>query len=130
MRGARSQVSQNPVHPKPYTLTPDNVSLAAQLACLLEVSAAKPGNVTRFADFADTSYDDFLVSAVIMGSVLRKAATATTGSLVLDVVRETHRVVGRNTNLGIALLFAPQAKAALLEGAGPFDPACMPFWAP
>jgi len=95
---------------------PEKVTLAAQLACLLEVSAAKPGNVTRFADFADTSYDDFLASAAILGSVLRRSATASIGSLVLDVVRETHRLVGRNTNLGIALLFAPLAKAALLGG--------------
>lgn len=96
--------------------TADKVSFAAQLACLLEVSAPKPGNVTRFADFPDTSYSDFLVSAAILGMVLRKAATATTGSLVLEAVQETRRLVGRNTNLGIALLFSPLAKAALLGG--------------
>ncbi len=84
------------------------------MACLLEVSAPKPGNVTRFADFRDTSYTDFLASSVILGTVLRKAAAVTTGSLILEVVRETRRLVGRNTNLGIALLFAPLAKAALL----------------
>ncbi len=86
------------------------------MACLLEVSASKPGNVTRFADFRDTSYTDFLASSVILGTVLRKAAAAATGSLILEVVRETRRLVGRNTNLGIALLFAPLAKAALLGG--------------
>jgi triphosphoribosyl-dephospho-CoA synthase len=105
--------------PRPSTLNPDKVSLAAQVACLLEVSAAKPGNVTRFADFSDTTYHDFLASSVILGLVLGKAATATTGSLILDVVRETNRLVGRNTNLGIALLFAPLAKAALLSGRRP-----------
>ena len=94
----------------------ERVALAAQIACLLEVSAAKPGNVTRFADFRDTSYTDFLATSVILGTVLRKAAAATTGSLILEVVRETRRLVGRNTNLGIALLFAPLAKAALLGG--------------
>ena len=94
----------------------EKVSLAAQLACLLEVSAAKPGNVTRLADFADTRYADFLASAAILGTVFRKAVTATTGSLILEVVRETDRLIGRNTNLGIALLFAPLAKAALLGG--------------
>jgi triphosphoribosyl-dephospho-CoA synthase len=102
------------------TMSPsERVSLAAQLACLLEVSAAKPGNVTRFADFPDTNYTDFLVSAAIMGAALRKAAGASVGTLVLDVVRETTRLVGRNTNLGIALLFAPLAKAALLGGRRP-----------
>lgn len=109
----------NPLHPKPYTLNPDAVSLAAQLACLLEVSTNKPGNVTPFADFADTCYADFLASSVILGRALRKAATVATGSLVFDAVRETQRLVGRNTNLGIALLFAPLAKAALRKGRRP-----------
>lgn len=86
------------------------------MACLLEVSANKPGNVTPFADFADTRYTDFLASSVILGRVMRKAAVMATGSLVLDALRETKRLVGRNTNLGIALLFAPLAKAAFRKG--------------
>ena len=94
----------------------ERIALAAEIACLLEVSAAKPGNVSRFADFSDTRYRDFLASAAIVGMVLRKAPSETIGSLVLEVVRETRRLVGRNTNLGIALLFAPLAKAALLGG--------------
>jgi triphosphoribosyl-dephospho-CoA synthase len=94
----------------------ERIALAAEIACLLEVSAAKPGNVSRFADFSDTRYIDFLASAAVIGTVLRKVARATTGSLILEVVRETARAVGRNTNLGIALLFAPLAKAALLGG--------------
>ncbi|CBE67540.1 conserved hypothetical protein; putative protein involved in H4MPT cofactor biosynthesis (homologous to orf7 of M. extorquens) [Candidatus Methylomirabilis oxygeniifera] len=92
------------------------MSLAAQLACLLEVSADKPGNVTPFADFADTRYTDFLASSVILGQVLRKVATRATGTLVFDAVRQTRRLIDRNTNLGIALLFAPLAKAALRKG--------------
>jgi triphosphoribosyl-dephospho-CoA synthase len=94
----------------------ERIALAAEIACLLEVSAPKPGNVTRFADFSDTRYIDFLASAAVIGTVLRKVARATTGSLILEVVQETARAVGRNTNLGIALLFAPLAKAALLGG--------------
>src|SRR5574337_990527 len=103
------------------SLPPDAVSLAAQMACLLEVSADKPGNVTPFADFADTRYTDFLVSSIVLGQVLPKAAITATGSLILDAVRETKRLVGRNTNLGIALLFAPLAKAALRKGRQPLQ---------
>lgn len=106
----------NPLRLMPHASCPADVSLAAQLACLLEVSADKPGNVTPFADFADTTYTDFLASSVILGQVLRNGAAAATGSLVLDAVRETKRLVGRNTNLGIALLFAPLAQAALCRG--------------
>src|SRR5574341_455348 len=97
----------------------ERIALAAEIACLLEVSAPKPGNVTRFADFFDTRYIDFLASAAVIGTVLRTVARATTGSLILEVVRETARLVGRNTNLGIALLFEPLAKAALLGGRRP-----------
>ncbi len=101
-------------------MTPsDAVSLAAELACLLEVSSRKPGNVTPSADFADTRFSDFLVSGAIMGAALRKAASAAVGTLLLNVVRETTRLVGRNTNLGIALLFAPLAKAAMVGGRRP-----------
>ncbi|MDD5558459.1 triphosphoribosyl-dephospho-CoA synthase [Candidatus Methylomirabilis sp.] len=109
----------NPLSPIPYPLNPDKVSLVAQFACLLEVSADKPGNVTPFADFADTRYTDFLASSIILGLTLRKAATVATGSLVLNAVRETKRLVGRNTNLGIALLFAPLTKAAVRRGHRP-----------
>ena len=40
--------------------TPDRVAAAAQLACLLEVSAEKPGNVTPTHSFCDMRYEDFL----------------------------------------------------------------------
>jgi len=94
----------------------ERVALASQIACLIEVSSPKPGNVSRFTDFSDTRYIDFLASAAIMGVVLRRAGRAATGSLILEVVQHTAGIVGRNTNLGIALLFAPLAKAALLGG--------------
>jgi triphosphoribosyl-dephospho-CoA synthase len=97
----------------------ERIALAAEIACLLEVSARKPGNITPYNDFSDCRYGDFLASAAILGLVLRKAERARTGSLILEAVRETARLVGRNTNLGIALLFAPLAKAALLGGRRP-----------
>ena len=37
-----------------------SVAGAAQLACVLEVSAEKPGNITPSHDFHDTSYEDML----------------------------------------------------------------------
>ncbi len=41
-----------------------HVSSSLQLAILLEVSAHKPGNVNRTADFQSTHYEHFLASAV------------------------------------------------------------------
>jgi triphosphoribosyl-dephospho-CoA synthase len=97
--------------------TAEAVAGAAQLACVLEASAEKPGNITPGHDFADTSYEDMLRSAIALGPELGRAAQRSVGDTVLAAVRATRRVAGANTNLGIALLLAPLARAALLEGA-------------
>src|SRR5689334_23749670 len=94
----------------------DAVAAAAQLACLFEVSAFKPGNITPRHDFADTSYEDMLRSAIALGPELGRAADRGVGDTVLAAVRATQRVAGSNTNLGIALLLAPLARAALIGG--------------
>ena len=90
------------------------VADAAQLACVLEVSAEKPGNITPSHDFDDTSYEDMLRSAIAAGPEL--VAERGVGETILAVVEATRRVAPANTNLGIALLLAPLAKAALAGG--------------
>jgi triphosphoribosyl-dephospho-CoA synthase len=95
----------------------DGVAGAAQLACVLEVSAEKPGNITPRHDFHDTSYEDMLRSAIAVGPELGRAGERGVGETVLAVVRASRRVAPANTNLGIALLLAPLARAAL--GGGP-----------
>jgi triphosphoribosyl-dephospho-CoA synthase len=87
------------------------IAWAATMACLLEASAEKPGNVTPTHDFHDTTYPDFLLSAVAIGPVLAQAAESRVGELVRQGVVETRQVVAANTNLGILLLFAPVARA-------------------
>src|SRR5688500_14808070 len=94
----------------------ESVAGAAQLACVLEASAEKPGNVTPRHDFADTSYEDMLRSAIALGPEIGRAAERGVGETVLAAVRATRRVAGANTNLGIALLLAPLGRAALLGG--------------
>jgi triphosphoribosyl-dephospho-CoA synthase len=94
--------------------SPESVAGAAQLACVLEVSAEKPGNVTPSHDFEDTSYEDFLRSAIALGPEL--VCERGVGAAVLGAVSATRRVSRANTNLGIALLLAPLAKAALAGG--------------
>lgn len=95
----------------------ETVAGAAQLACILEASADKPGNITPRHDFADTAYEDMLRCAIAVGPELGRAATRGVGVTVLAAVRATRRVAGANTNLGIALLLAPLARAAMI-GAG------------
>jgi triphosphoribosyl-dephospho-CoA synthase len=96
--------------------TAESVTGAAQLACVLEVSAEKPGNITPSHDFHDTSYVDMLRSAIAIGPELARAAERGVGETVLAAVEASRRVAPANTNLGIALLLAPLAKAALDSG--------------
>jgi len=86
-----------------------NIGLCAQVACIWEATARKPGNVHRFRDFRDTSYVDFLVSAAAMAPTLDRARGRRVGETVLDAVRATRSVAATNTNMGIVLLFAPLA---------------------
>jgi len=90
-----------------------DIGAAAQLACLLEAYAPKPGNVSPGADFGDTSFLDFLASSAAIGRSLGSASRPL-GELILMAVRDTRRWVGVNTNLGIVLLLAPLARAAAL----------------
>jgi triphosphoribosyl-dephospho-CoA synthase len=95
---------------------PDVVAGAAQLACVLEASAEKPGNVTPSHDFDDTSYEDMLRSGIVLGPELGRAGERGVGETVLAAVSASRGAAGANTNLGIALLMAPLARAALWGG--------------
>ncbi len=95
-------------------MVPDKIGWAAEIACLLEVSAEKPGNVTRRKDFADTSFNDFIISAVAIGPAFRQANNSSVGEIILEAIQATQHFVGLNTNLGIVLLLAPLAKAAIM----------------
>src|SRR5262249_43847777 len=85
------------------------VGLCAQVACIWEATALKPGNVHRYRDFADATYPDFLFSAAALAPVLTTACQRCIGATVLEGVRAPRRVVASNTNLGVVLLLAPLA---------------------
>jgi len=84
----------------------------ATLACLYEVTAPKPGNVHRGADFDDMTFFDFVDSAVAIAPAFDAALQQPVGQTVLQSVVATRKVVNKNTNLGIVLLLAPLAKVA------------------
>jgi triphosphoribosyl-dephospho-CoA synthase len=113
-QGGQASQGRSSAHTAAATVrTPESVAGAAQLACVLEVSAEKPGNITPSHDFHDTSYEDMLRSAIAVGPELARAGERGVGDTVLAVVEASRRVAPANTNLGIALLLAPLAKAAL-----------------
>lgn len=89
----------------------NEIGWAAQLACLFEVNAEKPGNVSRQADFRDARFEDFLASAIAIGPAFQDAVRTPVGETVLRAVRDTRRFVRTNTNLGMVLLLAPLARA-------------------
>lgn len=106
-RGAREISSERTA---PGVLT---VGQCATLACLLEATFPKPGNVHRGADFEDLSFTDFVAAAVAIGPAMEAAAAgASLGATVLAAVRATRTVCATNVNLGIVLLLAPLARAA------------------
>jgi triphosphoribosyl-dephospho-CoA synthase len=91
-----------------------DVGVMAQLACLLEVSAPKPGNVCPGRHFADARYEDFLASAAAIGGPLAGAGTRPLGATIRLAIESTANWAGSNTNLGLVLVLAPLARAAAL----------------
>src|SRR6266496_693588 len=114
-RRASARTRDAAVTPPPARQAAD-VAAAAQLACLLEASAPKPGNVSPFASFRDTTYEDFLASAAAIGPALSLAGERSLGATIRAAVEATARWAPSNTNLGLVLLLAPLARAALTPG--------------
>ncbi|MEE8402379.1 MAG: triphosphoribosyl-dephospho-CoA synthase [Candidatus Hydrothermarchaeaceae archaeon] len=105
----------------------EDIATCAQLACILEVSAPKPGNVNRLHDFADTKFEHFVASGVAIGGPVSRAADRgcragngdinpgdiRIGELIKEAVigaSQWHR--GKNTNLGISMLLIPLGACA------------------
>ncbi|MGZ7069686.1 MAG: triphosphoribosyl-dephospho-CoA synthase [Methanobacterium sp.] len=102
------------------------ISKIAQIASVLEVSGhPKPGNVHRTQDFDDMIYEDFLISGIVIGDLMKKAAERgkkykddfslhkiRLGEIIKEAVLETDKWIGNNTNLGIIILLAPLSAAA------------------
>ncbi len=93
----------------------EDIAMAAQLACVLEVSAPKPGNVNRLHDFPDARLEDFLASAIAVGNAMRAARRLSVGETIWRAVCDTRRWVKTNTNLGMILLLAPLVKACTVD---------------
>lgn len=108
-------------------MDPDFIAKTAQIASVLEVSGhPKPGNVHRTRDFPDMVFEDFLISGVVIGDTMKKAAQRgkefsgkpnsipkiEVGKLIKEAVVETDKWIANNTNLGIIMLLTPLSAAA------------------
>ena len=97
--------------------TPQAVARAFQDACLAELDALKPGNVHRYCDDDRMMLVDFEASAEAAAPPI-SALDVSVGTRIRLAVEATREAVGHNTNLGIILLAAPLAAAALGAGDG------------
>ena len=99
-------------------MLPGDVVAAAYLeACLAELAALKPGNVHVFAAGHDMTTAQFEASARASSAAMG-APDLTVGTRIRDAIERTRAVVDCNTNLGIVLLCAPLAQAALSPAPG------------
>lgn len=93
------------------------VGEAVRDACLGELAALKPGNVHVYADGHGMTVEDFRKSAAVTAEVLGRPGLSV-GERIQKSVEATRKAAGCNTNLGIVLLCAPLAHAALAGDAG------------
>ncbi len=81
-----------------------------ELACLIEATARKAGNVHPAAAFDDLNYADFVDAARAVAEPLAQAAEIGLGRAILTAMKATRAAkVWSNANLGIVLLLAPLA---------------------
>lgn len=95
-------------------LAPATVAEAVREACRAEIAALKPGNVSIHSAGHGMTAADFLSSADLIAPAVSQAGLTVGERIELSVERTVERV-GCNTNLGIVLLVAPLAHAALLR---------------
>jgi len=103
-------------------MNPSKIAQMAQIASALEVSGyPKPGNVHRIRDYDDMEFEDFIISGIVIGDVIREACTNVNienpqlGKFILQAVDETDRWIKNNTNLGIVMMIVPIAVSVAIS---------------
>jgi triphosphoribosyl-dephospho-CoA synthase len=98
------------------TATPAVIARAFEAACRAELDALKPGNVHRFAPGHGMEPAQFEAAAAASAPLIG-AAGLSVGERIAGAVDAALAATGLNTNLGIVLLCAPLAQAALAQAA-------------
>ena len=98
-------------------LKPEAIARSFLDACLAELDALKPGNVHRHGGGHRMTVDHFVASAEAAAPLIGRKGLAV-GERIRLAVEATQRAVAQNTNLGIILLVAPLAGAALERQGG------------
>ncbi|MBP2143801.1 triphosphoribosyl-dephospho-CoA synthase [Methanococcus voltae] len=117
-------------------MNPFDIMKASQMACCLEVSSFKPGNVHRTRDYHDIKYHHFITSGIAFGNAIYSASNMfkdqdisieldsnsdlkessdfqiNVGKAIKEAVVESVKWSPSNANLGIIMLHTPIAMAA------------------
>ena len=93
-------------------IEPDQVRNAYLAACRLDVTALKPGNVSEAVAGHGMTADDFHRSSHASADAISNPGLSL-GARIYSAVAATRSAVGCNTNLGMLLLCAPLAEAAM-----------------
>ena len=96
----------------PEGLRSNPLAQSVRRSCLVELYALKPGNVSVYGGGHDMTLRHFECSADVVSPILGRPCLRL-GERILLAVRATRVAVSCNTNLGIVLLLAPLAQAAL-----------------
>lgn len=100
------------------TTSSERLARALKSACLAEIRAPKPGNVSIYRAGHGMTARQFEASANAIAAPLTVAGVSV-GERILRAVQATQTTVGCNTNLGIVLLAAPLLCAAQQESTAP-----------
>lgn len=87
------------------------------VACALEASAPKPGNVHPAVEYHDLAYGELVAAGAAIAVPLHDACRHPLGATIRAAVEASRRVTRSNANLGIVLAIAPLA--AVPDGAPP-----------
>ena len=86
-------------------------------ACICDVQAFKPGNVSVYNEGHEMTVEDFILSAEVSAPAVTNPEYSL-GEKIFYAVKATRAAVGCNTNLGILLLCAPLCQAAYQQQTG------------
>ncbi|MCF6251139.1 MAG: triphosphoribosyl-dephospho-CoA synthase [Methylococcaceae bacterium] len=98
-------------------ITQTQLIKAYKQACMCDVQAFKPGNVSVFNEGHEMTVDDFILSAEVSAVAITNKRFSL-GEKIYYAVKATREAVGCNTNLGIILLCAPLVQAAYQQQKG------------
>jgi triphosphoribosyl-dephospho-CoA synthase len=95
-------------------LTENQIKMAFEYACKLDVFSIKPGNVFIDKPAYGMTHKDFLQSSMACSDIICEH-NKDIGVKILECVKASVDVVGCNTNLGIILLCVPIVEAIYLD---------------